>query len=371
MRRKRRVAILGSTGSIGVQALEIIQRSESLELHSILCGSGIRLLREQILEYGPSTACAVAPLDGADTTGILTGPESLEEAIQGADIVLNAIVGSAGLSASLLCQELGLPLALANKESLVVGGELLGEHLARGLIVPVDSEHSTIHRCIHGEDRPVLGVTLTASGGSVRNMDPAAMYAAGPPEILAHPTWSMGRRITVDSATMVNKAFEVIEAKWLFGVPVDAVIHPQSIVHSFVRLADGAWKALLGHPDMRVPIQYALLEAGEPAIVLEEDGPLDWGSLCFEPLDPLVYPAYGLVAAAGEEGGTLPAVANAADEVAIEAFLSGRITFGRISQVIAHALEGHSRWEVRSFEDVMEADAEGRRAAAEMIGTPC
>lgn len=367
----RKVAVLGSTGSIGTQALRIISDSGTLELHSILCAGSTGLLREQMGMYRPELACAVSPSPGMDTAGMITGPECLQQAVAGADIVLNAIVGSAGLRASLLCQELGLPLALANKESLVIGGELLGEHLSRGRVVPVDSEHSTIHRCIRGEDRPVLGVTLTASGGSARGMTPEALNSAGPSEILAHPTWSMGRRITVDSATMVNKAFEVIEAMWLFGVPVEAVIHPQSIVHSLVRLADGAWKALLGRPDMKVPIQYALLERGEPMALLEDDDPLDWGTLEFEPLDPAVYPAFGLVVSAGEEGGTLPAAANAADEVAVEAFLSGRISFGDIPRIIEGVLERHQIREVNVFEDVTTADAEARRIATEMVDRLC
>ena len=255
---RRRVAVLGSTGSIGRQALEIISREPGLALHSIVCRSSTGLLSEQMAEYSPAIAGAVEPQE-APPAGVFTGEHAVDRAMEEADVVLNAIVGSAGLRASLLAQKTGKPLALANKESLVVGGDLLREHLTSGAVIPVDSEHSTIFRCLLGEDRGVSSITLTASGGSCRSMTPEEVLTAGPERILRHPTWNMGARITVDSASMVNKAFEVIEARWLFpDVPVNAVIHPQSIVHSLVRLEDGSWKALLGEPDMRIPIQFAL-----------------------------------------------------------------------------------------------------------------
>jgi len=368
----RRVAVLGSTGSIGVRALEIIRAHPGLELHSILCRSSTDLLLLQSERCRPEVACVTDPLPGTVPPGIVTGADGLAAAMEGADIVLNAIVGSAGLEASLLCMDLGLPLALANKESLVIGGTLLSRHLDAGLVLPVDSEHSTIHRCLQGETRPALGILLTASGGSASRIPLDELDRAEPARILRHPTWSMGSRITVDSATMVNKAFEIIEAGWLFrGVPAGAVLHPRSIVHSLVRLADGSWKALLGSPDMGVPIQYALAGPDDPLQPLAEDGPLDWGPLEFAALDPERYPAYRIVTEAGLAGGTAPAAANAADEVAVQAFLDGRLPFGGIARVIREVLESHEPSPVTCFGDVMEADAEARRSAGRVVERLC
>lgn len=362
----RRVAVLGSTGSIGTRALEIIDASEQLQLHSILCCSSVDLLSRQRKLYSPDVAAAVNPR-GECPPWMASGPGALKEAVEGADMVLNAIVGSAGLEASLLCRELDATLALANKESLVVGGELLEDFVRAGRVIPVDSEHSTIFRCLLGEDRPVLGITLTASGGSARDLPLSRLQEASASRILKHPTWDMGARITVDSATMVNKAFEVMEARWLFGnLPVDVVVHPQSIVHSLVRLRDGSWKALLGEPDMKVPIQYALLYPDGELMRLSHDGPPDWSTLEFRKLDPERYPAFHSVIEAGKAGGTMPAAANAADEVAVEAFLEGRINFGQIPVVIEEVLNGHAKRPVSDFHGVMEADT-GARAMAERV----
>jgi 1-deoxy-D-xylulose-5-phosphate reductoisomerase len=368
----RRVAVLGSTGSIGVQALELISSSKELELHSILCARSLDALEGQIREYSPRTACITDPPPGSATAGLVTGPDSLEAAIEGADIVLNAIVGSTGLSASILTASSGIPLALANKESLVVGGELLARFIASGMVVPVDSEHSTVFRCIRGEDSPVEEILLTASGGSLRDVPLEDLPSAGPGQVLAHPTWDMGARITVDSATMVNKAFEVIEAGWLFpGITVGVVMHPQSIVHSLVRLGDGAWKALMGNPDMKLPIQYAL---AWPDCSLEEvssDRPCDWGELSFGPLDHGRYPAFGTVLQAGSQGGTCPAVVNAADEVAVGMFLDGRIGFGDIGRILDTVLSMHDPSPVTCLEDVTEADSWARETAATEAARIC
>lgn len=368
----RRVAVLGCTGSIGRRALQIIEASPSLGLHSILCRRSAGLLVEQAERYRPRVACLTDPGPAGAPEGILTGEEALLRAIEGADIVLNAIVGSAGLRASLLCQERGIPLALANKESLVIGGSLLTDHLEAGGILPVDSEHSTIHRCLEGEAGRVLEILLTASGGSARGIPDGELESAGPERILRHPTWSMGSRITVDSATMVNKAFEVIEARWLFrGIPVGAVLHPQSIVHSLVRLGDGSWKALLGSPDMGLPIQYALTGTQTGLATLAEDRPSDWPPLEFSELDRRRYPAFGIVLEAGSLGGSAPAAANAADEVAVQAFLDGRISFGDIHRVIGGVLESVPVFPVSSFGDVMEADAAARAAAEGRVAGRC
>jgi 1-deoxy-D-xylulose-5-phosphate reductoisomerase len=368
----RRIAVLGSTGSIGVQALEVIRDSADLELHSILCSSSVGMITEQARDFDPGRVCVVNPPAGSECRGFITGPDSLEAAIDGADMVLNAIVGSQGLRASLLAAADDIPLALANKESLVVGGELLQDHISAGMVIPVDSEHSTVFRCLRGEDLTPGEILLTASGGSLRDVPLSELDSADPATVLAHPTWDMGARITVDSATMVNKAFEVIEAGWLFpGIPVDVVIHPQSVVHSLVRLTDGAWKALLGTPDMKIPVQYAL---AWPAGTLERisgDSPLDWGELSFEPVERRRYPAFGTVLDAGESGGTSPAVANASDEVAVGAFLEGRISFGGIGRIIERVLSRHTPAGISCLDDVLEADRWARDVASGEVANEC
>jgi len=359
----RRVAVLGSTGSIGVQALEIIDAHPRLRLHSILCNSSHDLILEQAERYAPDICAAVTELPQG-RGALICGTDALPAAIHGSDIVLNAIVGSAGLEASLLCQEEDIPLALANKESLVVGGELLKRHLDSGKIIPVDSEHSTIFRCIQSEYGRIRKIVITASGGSTLRMPIDRLEKAAPHEILAHPTWDMGSRITVDSATMVNKAFEVIEARWLFGdVPVEAVIHPQSIVHSLVCLSDGSWKALLGEPDMRIPIQYALLWPQGELHRISSDEPVSWRSLEFLELDSARYPAFDVVVRAGMSGRTYPAAANAADEVAVGLFLKGEIPFGSIARLIEAVVDEHQPREIGSLKDVLISDSEARAAA--------
>ncbi|MEN8208120.1 MAG: 1-deoxy-D-xylulose-5-phosphate reductoisomerase [Candidatus Fermentibacteria bacterium] len=367
----RRVAVLGSTGSIGTQALEIIQANPELELHSLLCGSRLDLIMQQKEQFSPLITAIASP-EGDCPDGVITGQDILQKTIDGADIVLNAIVGSAGLRASLICKEKDITLALANKESLVIGGSLLSGHISAGGIIPVDSEHSTIFRCLHLEPRPVRSITLTASGGSARHIPFEQLPTAGVEDILNHPTWDMGARITVDSATMVNKAFEVIEARWLFpGIQIDAVLHPQSIVHSFVRLEDGSWKALLGRPDMKIPVQYALQYPGRKLEQISDDCPLDWGALEFSELDGHRYPAFDIIVRAGQDGKTFPAAANAADEIAVAAFLAGKINFGDIASVIEEVLAGHEALEVNDFETVMEADRESRTQAERIVKKIC
>ncbi|MFO7625945.1 MAG: 1-deoxy-D-xylulose-5-phosphate reductoisomerase [Candidatus Fermentibacteraceae bacterium] len=366
---KRRVAVLGSTGSIGVQALAVIEKSPSLILHSIYCGSSLSTLREQVKRFDPPMAGIAALPEGADGTGLVVGRENLPGLIEGADMVLNAIVGSAGLEASLLTQEAGVPLALANKESLVVGGDLLFPHLEKGLVIPVDSEHSTVFRCIAGEDRTPRRIVLTASGGALRDMPVSEIAGASVERVLSHPNWSMGARITVDSASMVNKAFEVIEARRLFpGIPIEVVVHPESIVHSFIETADGAWKALMGVPDMGVPISYALhwraLDIPEAS---DGDHPLSWGALHFSPMDLERYPAYTAVLSAYDTGGTAPAAANAADEEAVKAFLSKKIPFGAISGVIAGVLKRFNAVPVTGFDVLKKADSIARQLARDVM----
>lgn len=359
----RKVAVLGSTGSVGRQALEVIRESRELELLSIVCSSSVELLRVQEAEFHPAFSEAVA--------GRVPGPV-FRKALEGADIVLNAVVGAAGLEASLIAAEMGMPLALANKESLVIGSELLAGHLSKGLIIPVDSEHSTLFRCMLGEREKPLSLVLTASGGSLRDLPLEQVHSATVETVLNHPTWEMGSRITVDSASMVNKAFEVIEARALFpGIPMDTVIHRSSIVHSLVECSDGAWKALMGFPDMKVPISWALHHPDLPMERISAESPLDWGDLAFEPLDVNRYPAFSLVTAAGEAGGTAPAAANAADEVAVEAFLRGSLPFGGIAEVIGRTLEELPSRTVDGFEQLLEIDEEARRLARRAVERIC
>lgn len=359
----RKVAVLGSTGSIGTQALDIIHRSNELELYSIVCGSSTELLMEQKRRFSPVYAASVSQ-----------GDESriLAESIEGADIVLNAIVGSAGLKASILVQEVDIPLALANKESLVVGAELLRKHLEKGSVIPVDSEHSTVFRCLQGEKRPVRRITLTASGGSLRDLPLEETGNAPIEKVLNHPTWSMGGRITVDSASMVNKAFEILEARALFpGIPVDAVIHRSSIVHSLVESADGAWKALLGLPHMKIPISWALHYPDLPVEPEASENPLDWGTLSFQPIESERYPAFHAVLEAGDLGGTAPAVANAADETAVKAFLEGNIHFGAIAEVIRNTVRSMEITPVENFDMLLEADKLARNRARKAVENAC
>jgi 1-deoxy-D-xylulose-5-phosphate reductoisomerase len=383
-----RVAILGSTGSIGRQALEILEGplalGAGLSVHSLVCGSNGQLLSEQVERFCPEVAGLVLPDEGevCSFPGRITGPESIEAACEGADVVLNAIVGSAGLDASLLCAALRKPLVLANKESLVVGGELLVSAIADGLVVPVDSEHSTLYRCIEGEMLRPRRIFLTASGGATLRMSEREIRTAGPEMILRHPNWDMGPRITVDSSSMVNKAFEVIEAKWLFSVPfesIEVVLHPESLVHSFVELPDGSLKSLAGHPDMRVPVAWGLARAAAMTRGGVHDGlellfdadcgdPRDWGELHFRPLDRSRYPAFDLVVQAGLAGGTAPAVANAADEIAVGAFLAGEIRFGAIPHVIEKVLSAHAPHGDRlSREIIVEADRWARAKARDAV----
>ena len=367
----RRVAVLGSTGSIGTQALEIIHNDPELRLHSLLCGSNTRLLAEQVRAYSPEIAAASKP-DGPPSPDIVTGEGALAEAIEGADIVLNAIVGSAGLRASLICAERGIPLALANKESLVVGGHLLRGAVESGTLIPVDSEHSTIFRCLKNAAGTAESVVLTASGGSARSIPLDIIEDAGAEKILAHPTWNMGARITVDSATMVNKAFEVVEAGWLFpGLEIGVTLHPQSLVHSFVRLKDGSWMCLMGEPDMKVPIQYALKFPGCDLKNIASDHPADWKALTFGELEEERYPCFKMVTEACGRGASYPAAVNAADEVAVDAFVRGIIPFGGIAEVIREVVQSHSPREVEDYGSIMEADREARDRAERKVKELC
>jgi 1-deoxy-D-xylulose-5-phosphate reductoisomerase len=370
--RVRRILIVGSTGSIGTQALDVVERSNELEVTGLAAASSWELLLEQARRFGVDRL-ALADPDAAARAGeharVLGGPEGLVELIveTDCDLVLNALVGSAGLGPTVAALGEGIDLALANKESLVVGGELvtaLAEATGAQLI-PVDSEHSALFQLLAGE-RPgtVDRLVLTASGGPFRGR--TDLESVTVEEALAHPTWQMGGKITVDSATLMNKGLELIEAHHLFGVPydrIDVVVHPQSIVHALVHLNDGASLAHLGYPDMRVPISYALHHPERADVPVPTLDLVELGSLTFEAPDEATFACLRLAREAAQAGGTAPCVLNAANEVAVHAFLRGELSFTGIARVIESTLSELPARPVRHFADLYEADAEAREVA--------
>jgi len=373
------VALLGCTGSIGRSALAVLERhSAEYRVVALAANRNCAALLELAARHQPRLAVLVDPESTADVSGagLQTGRRALIEAATHpeADVVINAIVGAAGLEATLAALGAGKRLALANKESLVAGGPLVMEALARGAgrLIPIDSEHSAILQCIAGAPvDSVRRIVLTASGGPFRDLPRAAMERATPDQALRHPTWEMGAKITIDSASLANKALEVIEAHFLFGLDYDAievVVHPQSIIHSMVEFIDGSVVAQMGFPSMELPILYALTH---PARV--RDGgvrrfdPVAAGGLTFEPVDEQRFPAFRLGVLAGRTGGTAPAVFNAANEVAVAGFLGGRLPFGRMPAVIEFALSTVHAVPVDSLETVMEADRRARLAAQRAV----
>jgi len=382
--RPLRVAVLGSTGSIGRQALDVAARfPDRIRIVSLAANRSGGLLAEQAREFGV-TELAVAEPSCAPCAGDLpagaacaTGAAAVVELAQlpETDLVLNALVGAAGLRASEAALRAGTRLALANKESLVVGGDLLMP-LAGGAdatvtadtrLIPVDSEHSAIFQCLVGEPRSALArIWLTASGGPFRGRTRAQLEHVTRDEALAHPRWTMGPKITVDSATLMNKGLEAIEAHHLFGTPYDAiriVVHQQSTVHSMVEFADGSVKAHLGATDMRVPIQYALSHPDRwDAPVVPADF-VTLGRLDFEEPDSVTFRCLALALEAGRTGGTLPAAMNAANEVAVAAFLAGRLGFTGIDRVVEAVMNAHDVERVTSFEQLEDVDARSRREA--------
>jgi 1-deoxy-D-xylulose-5-phosphate reductoisomerase len=377
----RRLLIFGATGSIGTQALEIVERSRELELVGLSAERSWESLVETARRHGVSRIALADPAAGARaaeawTDGeVLSGPEGLVRLVteSGADLVLNALVGAAGLGPTVATLGEGIDLALANKESLVVGGDLVTA-LAQATgaqIIPVDSEHSALHQLI-GAEQPgtVERLVLTASGGPFRGRNRAELQAVTVEEALAHPTWDMGGKITIDSATLMNKGLELIEAHHLFGVPyerIDVVVHPQSIVHSLIHLCDGATLAHLGYPDMRVPISYALHHPERADVPVRQLDLVELGQLTFEAVDTEAFPCLRLAREAAQAGGTAPCVLNAANEVAVHAFLDGRLGFLGIPAVIDATLDRLGASRVHSFESLYEADREARRAATEAV----
>jgi 1-deoxy-D-xylulose-5-phosphate reductoisomerase len=378
---RRRLLILGSTGSIGRQALDVCRRSRELELVGLSAERSWEALVAQARESGVGRI-ALAEVDAAAraaeawTDGeVLGGPEGLVHLVveSGADLVLNALVGSAGLGPTVATLGEGIDLALANKESLVVGGELVSAlaEATGARIIPVDSEHTALHQLLAGQPPgSVERLTITASGGPFRGRAREELGDVTVKQALAHPTWAMGGKITIDSATLMNKGLEVMEAHHLFGTPyerIDVVVHPQSLVHGLVQMADGAMLAHLGPPDMRIAISYAL-HGGESVPL--DIVPLDLaavGALTFEAVDLEAFPCLRLAGEAAREGGTAPCVLNAANEVAVHAFLEGHLGFLEIPEVIERTLAELGSEPVRAFESLYEADRQARVLAGETV----
>jgi 1-deoxy-D-xylulose-5-phosphate reductoisomerase len=371
---RRGVALLGSTGSIGTTALRVLDRQrERFAVVALTAFSNEALLREQAERFRPAFVGMVRDSSNGDWR---SGTECLTEAasLAEADIVLNAVVGAAGLDATLAALRRGKRVALANKETLVVGGELVMDAARQGggELVPVDSEHSAILQCLAG--RPIGEVrrlVLTASGGPFRTWTGERIQRATLADALQHPTWQMGRKITVDSATLANKALEVIEAHYLFGLPydrIDVVVHPQSVVHSFVEFVDGSVLAQMGVPSMELPVLYALTHPERlPDTGVPPFDPVELSPLTFEPVRYADFPMLSLGMNAGRSGGAAPAVFNAANEAAVALFLQGAISFGDIPRAVDHALGrlGGSRAESRDM--LLAADAEARRVVTELF----
>ncbi|MGH2946232.1 MAG: 1-deoxy-D-xylulose-5-phosphate reductoisomerase [Solirubrobacteraceae bacterium] len=379
----KRLLILGSTGSIGTQALDVVARAgDAFQVVGLSAGTAHEAVVEQARAHGVrrialSEHDAAARAAEAWTGGeVLAGPEGLVELVAGsnADLVLNAIVGSAGLGPTIVALTEGIDLALANKESLVVGGELVTAlaEATGAQVIPVDSEHSALHQLIsaeHGRAGTIDKLVLTASGGPFRGRSRAELDGVTVEQALEHPTWAMGGKITIDSATLMNKGLEVIEAHHLFGTPydrIDVVVHPQSIVHALVSLCDGASLAHLGHPDMRVPIAYALHHPDRVDVPVPALDLAGVGRLTFEAPDEDAFPCLRLARDAAVAGGTGPCVLNAANEVAVHAFLRGRMAFMGIPAVIERTLDRVGAAAVHSFDSLYEADAHARAVAGEL-----
>jgi 1-deoxy-D-xylulose-5-phosphate reductoisomerase len=385
MSSRKRVVILGSTGSIGESALKVARAlPERMEVVGLAAGRSALSLLAQATEFKPR---AVALYDPAEITAIRGklptgttchgGPEGLIElaTLAEADLVLISIVGTAGLAPALAAVRAGKDIAVASKEILVMAGEEVTREAARHNVrlLPVDSEHNAIFQCLAGEpERHIRRLILTASGGPFRLTPAADLARVTPEQALKHPTWSMGRKITIDSATLFNKGLEMIEARWLFGVPmeqVDVVVHPQSIVHSLVEFVDGSQLAQLSHSDMCFPIQYAVTYPDRLPNTLR---PLDLaavGSLTFQAPDAEKFPALRLAREAGTKGGTLPAVLNAANEIAVPAFLEGRILFPSIWHTVEAVMQRHVNHEHPTLEDILRADAWARATAQEEVAS--
>ena len=380
----KQIAILGSTGSIGRQALQVIAANpDEYQVYALTANTSVDLLIEQALKFKPDAvaiACESLYPKLRDALAdqpikVYAGAKAIEQLVtaEPIDIVLAAMVGFAGLCPTIEAIKAGKTIALANKETMVVAGELItGLALKYQVpILPVDSEHSAIFQCLQGDlDNPLEKIILTASGGPFLNMSTDQLATVTKEQALKHPNWDMGAKITIDSASMMNKGFEVIEAKWLFGVPYDriqVVVHPQSVIHSMVQYADGAVKAQLGAPDMRLPIQYAFsyprrLKSDFPRVDFTE-----LGSLTFQKPDTERFHNLALAYRAISQGGNMPCILNAANEVAVHAFLTGRIGFLRMSQVIEKTMDTVPLQRESTLEEYIETDARTRAVAKSFI----
>ncbi|MDO8526706.1 MAG: 1-deoxy-D-xylulose-5-phosphate reductoisomerase [Deltaproteobacteria bacterium] len=384
MTKRKKIVILGSTGSIGVSALDVIgHHPDRFEVLALVAGSNVEALAGQIQKFRPRVAVMrekasaellKTALGAKSETKILWGDEESVAAatLPEADIVLSAIVGAAGLKPTYAALKAGKTVALANKESLVAAGPVMTQALkeGKGMLIPVDSEHSAIHQVLHGSDKEVLRIILTASGGPFRTWSAEQIAKATLDEALQHPKWKMGAKITIDSATMMNKGLEIIEAHWLFALPSEKIavkVHPQSIIHSLVEYVDGSVLAQLGNPDMRTPIVYAL---AYPERITTNVEPLDlvkMSPLSFEEPDPVRFPALSLARQALEMGGSAPCSLNAANEVAVEAFLQKKVSFMDIAHIVGKVLATHRSYPLHSLEDVLEADTSARKEAQTFI----
>lgn len=383
---RKNIVIFGSTGSIGTSCLEVVERHPHLfRVVGLGAKENYRLLAEQAERFSPSAA-AIANQDFAPElrailpaeTKLLTGSEGMQELLEAVecrvDLAVNAMVGASGLIPTIRTLEKGITLGLANKESLVMAGRIALEtaQKSRAALLPIDSEHSAIFQCLMGENAGAVdGIILTASGGPFFDRPVEDFSSITPEEALKHPNWDMGPRITIDSATMLNKGFEVIEAHWLFNMApekIEVVIHRQSIIHSLVRFIDGSYLAQMGAPDMRLPLQFALTypeRLPSPYSRLDFTAPF---SLDFHPVPREKYPCLELAYQALKIGGTAPAALNAADEASVEAFLAGKIEFTRIAEIIAQALDRFGGGSDSSLEEILQADSETRSFVKSLTG---
>jgi len=370
----KQLAVLGSTGSIGQQTLQVVRAlPHRFRVVGLAAGKNVDLLTKQINEFRPKFIYYQDKEVPARLTSgeyELLSPEDIASHPQ-VDMVVIATPGKSGLSPTLAAVKAGKNVALANKESLVMAGEIITNEaeLSGVQILPIDSEHSAIWQCLKGETQPPVQIMLTASGGPFLHYSPAQISRVTVKQALKHPSWQMGRKVTIDSATLMNKGFEVIEAHWLFNVPFENIavlIHPQSIVHSMVEFADGSTKAQLSYPDMRIPIQYAL--SYPERLPNPQLSRLDWShidNLTFEPPDLDTFPCLKLAIEAGKKGGTYPAVLCGADEVAVELFLSQRIKFIDIAHLVRQTLEQHQAIPHPSLDDILAADRWARQKVTE------
>ena len=386
MKIAKRLAILGSTGSIGRQTLETVDQYPDLfEVYMITANNQLDLLIEQAIKYQPEVVIIAnkeyyTPLRDALAhlpIKVYAGADAIADAVTlpDIDVVVTAMVGYAGLLPTIKAIEAHKTIALANKETLVVAGDLITqlamEH--RVPIIPVDSEHSAIFQCLVGEgDNPIEKIILTASGGPFRKHTQEELLKVTCADALRHPNWKMGNKITIDSATLMNKGFEMIEAKWLFGVEpskIEIVVHPQSIVHSMVEFADGAVKAQLGTPDMKLPIRYALSYPNRLVTTDRKLSLTDYASLTFERPDMVRFPLLQYAFDAIEQGGNIPCIMNAANEIAVAAFLAGRIGFCQIAEVVAYTMQHVSFMPKALYDDYVATNIEARRCASQYIET--